>query len=94
MTEVRRYEPNIKTLGEIAAFLGAEIKNAAELIEISGLCSNSHDIENGDLFIALQERNLMEAHSLHPLWSVVRGRFSLTSQEANFPPFVILQSPC
>ena len=53
MTEVRRYEPNIKTLGEIAAFLGAEIKNVAELIEISGLCSNSHDIENGDLFIAL-----------------------------------------
>ena len=50
MTEVRRYEPNIKTLGEIAAFLGAEIKNVAELIEISGLCSNSHDIENGDLF--------------------------------------------
>ena len=32
MTEVRRYEPNIKTLGEIAAFLGAEIKNSSELI--------------------------------------------------------------
>jgi UDP-N-acetylmuramyl pentapeptide synthase len=90
MTEVRRYEPNTKTLGEIAAFLGAEIKNSSDSIEISGVCSNSQEIEDGDLFIALPG----EKSSLHPLWSVVRGRFSLTSQEANFPPFVILQSPC
>jgi UDP-N-acetylmuramoyl-L-alanyl-D-glutamate--2,6-diaminopimelate ligase len=53
MTDVRRYEPNIKTLGEIAAFLGAEIKNTSESIEISGVCSNSNEIEDGDLFIAL-----------------------------------------
>jgi len=53
MTDVRRYEPNIKTLGEIAAFLGADIKDASELIEISGVCSNSNEIDDGDLFIAL-----------------------------------------
>ena len=53
MTEVRRYEPNTKTLGEIAAFLGAEIKNTSDSIEISGVCSNSQEIEDGDLFIAL-----------------------------------------
>jgi UDP-N-acetylmuramoyl-L-alanyl-D-glutamate--2,6-diaminopimelate ligase len=53
MTNLRRYEPNTKTLGDIAAFLGGEIKNASDLIEISGVCSNSNEIEDGDLFIAL-----------------------------------------
>ena len=53
MTELRRFEPNTKTLGEIAAFLGADVKNPFENIEITGICSNSQEIEEGDLFLAL-----------------------------------------
>ena len=53
MTELRRFEPNIKSLGEIAAFLGADVKDAFENLEIHGICSNSQTIEEGDLFLAL-----------------------------------------
>ena len=53
MTELRRFEPNIKSLGEIAAFLGADVKDAFENLEIYGICSNSQTIEEGDLFLAL-----------------------------------------
>ena len=57
MTELRRFEPNTKSLGEIAAFLGADVKNAFESIEISGICSNSQTVEEGDLFLALPGTN-------------------------------------
>ena len=53
MTELRRFEPNTKTLGEIAAFLGADVKDVFESVEISGICSNSENVEVGDLFLAL-----------------------------------------
>ena len=53
MTELRRFQPNSKTLGEIAAFLGADVKDEFESIEISGMCSNSETVEEGDLFLAL-----------------------------------------
>jgi UDP-N-acetylmuramoyl-L-alanyl-D-glutamate--2,6-diaminopimelate ligase len=53
MAEMQRFEPNVKTLGDIAAFLGADIAHDAEPIEITGVCSNSQKIENGDLFLAL-----------------------------------------
>ena len=53
MTELRRFEPKSKTLGEIAAFLGADVKDVVENIEIFGICSNSETVEEGDLFLAL-----------------------------------------
>lgn len=53
MTDLRRFEPNTKTLGEIAAFLGADVKEISESIEITGMCSNSETVQEGDLFLAL-----------------------------------------
>ena len=53
MDEIRRFEPDHKTLGEIAAFLGASVTTENESIEITGISSNSQAINEGELFIAL-----------------------------------------
>ena len=53
MTEMQRFEPHCKTLGEIAAFLGANISSDDENLEITGISSNSHSINDGELFLAL-----------------------------------------
>ena len=53
MTEMRRFEPNCKTLGEIASFLGASVSAHDESIEITGISSNSNAINEGELFLAL-----------------------------------------
>ncbi|MFM8843918.1 MAG: UDP-N-acetylmuramoyl-L-alanyl-D-glutamate--2,6-diaminopimelate ligase [Actinomycetota bacterium] len=53
MTDLQRFEPNTKTLGEIAAFLGADVKDVFEDVEIAGICSNSQTIQEGELFLAL-----------------------------------------
>jgi UDP-N-acetylmuramoyl-L-alanyl-D-glutamate--2,6-diaminopimelate ligase len=53
MAEMQRFEPNSKTLGEIAAFLGAHISSNDESLEITGISSNSQTITDGELFLAL-----------------------------------------
>jgi len=53
MIELRRFEPHQKTLGEIAAFLGASVSAQDESIEITGISSNSNAINEGELFLAL-----------------------------------------
>ena len=52
MIEFRRFEPHSKTLGDIGAFLGIQVEAPASKIHITGITSNSEDIQEGDLFLA------------------------------------------
>ncbi len=52
MIEFRRFEPHQKTLGEISSFLGISLDEASSKIQITGMTSNSLDVEEGDIFLA------------------------------------------
>ncbi|NBO35909.1 MAG: UDP-N-acetylmuramoyl-L-alanyl-D-glutamate--2,6-diaminopimelate ligase, partial [Actinobacteria bacterium] len=53
MTEFRRFEPHQKTLGDIASFLGIQIDEVSSKIRITGITSNSANVHDGDIFLAL-----------------------------------------
>ncbi|MEY2872432.1 MAG: hypothetical protein RL526_572, partial [Actinomycetota bacterium] len=53
MTEFRRFEPHKKTLGDIASFLGIQIDEVSSKIGITGITSNSANVHDGDIFLAL-----------------------------------------
>ena len=53
MAELKRFSPKVKTLGEIARYLGTEILDEFSKIEITGVSSSSNRLEEGELFIAL-----------------------------------------
>jgi hypothetical protein len=78
MDEIRRFEPHRKTLVEIAAFLGASVTTENESIEITGISSNSQAINEANFSSRCRELRLTAARTFHPLWSVVRGRYSPT----------------
>ena len=52
MIEFRRFEPHSKALGDIGAFLGIQVEAPASKIQITGITSNSADVQKGDLFLA------------------------------------------
>ena len=51
MAEMRRFEANVKRLGDVASFLGIEISEEFESLEITGISSSSNKINEGELFI-------------------------------------------
>ena len=53
MANIRRFEPRPKTLGAIGAFLGIQIKENVSDVSITGVTSNSLEVEEGDIFLAL-----------------------------------------
>jgi len=53
MAELRRFEANVKRLGDVASFLGIEISEKFKSLEITGISSSSNKINEGELFIAL-----------------------------------------
>ena len=53
MAEMRRFEANVKRLGDVASFLGIEISDEFKSLEITGISSSSNKINEGELFIAL-----------------------------------------
>jgi len=53
MAEMRRFEPNVRKLGDVASFLGVEISEKFKSLKITGLSSSSNRITEGALFIAL-----------------------------------------
>ena len=53
MAEMRRFEANVKRLGDVASFLGIEISEEFKSLEITGISSSSNKINEGELFIAL-----------------------------------------
>ena len=53
MANIRRFEPRPKTLGAIGAFLGIQIEENVSGVSITGVTSNSLEVEEGDIFLAL-----------------------------------------
>ena len=53
MANLQRFNPIVKRLGDVAAFLGVDADPKWNDVEVLGLSSNSNEINEGEIFLAL-----------------------------------------
>jgi UDP-N-acetylmuramoyl-L-alanyl-D-glutamate--2,6-diaminopimelate ligase len=53
MADIQRFDPISKKLGAVASYLGINAENSWSDIDVNGISSNSNEINEGEIFLAL-----------------------------------------